>query len=149
MRVSAIRFGSDLWRLLETEAAGVGVSVSQYVREAALMRVAAAGTARGEDLFQLFAEAGPNGAAAPAARPRAADPAPLLDASAEVAATRALRATSHDWIDRVQAARDAAQAAFEAALAVTAESKRARSQTKATSQTPHRPTSKTSGRQRD
>jgi hypothetical protein len=149
MRVSAIRFGSDLWQLLETEAAGVKVSVSQYVREAALIRVAAAGTARGEDLFQLLAEAGPNAAAALAARPRAADPAPLPDASAEVAATRALGATSHDQIDRVEAARDAAQAAFEAALAVTAESKQARRQTKATSQTPHRPASKTSGRQRD
>jgi len=65
MRVSAIRFGTDLWHLLEREAAGVGVSVSQYVREAALMRVTAAGTARGEDLFQLLAEAGPNAAPAP------------------------------------------------------------------------------------
>lgn len=57
MRVTAIRVGADLWRLLEAEAARVGVSVSQYVREAALMRAAAAATARGEDAFTLLARA--------------------------------------------------------------------------------------------
>ena len=126
MRVSAIRFGTDLWQILESEAARVGVSVSQYVREAALMRAAAAATARGEDLFQVLAEAGANAVPGPAARPRAAAAAPLHTASTEVAATRALRATSHDWIDRSQAAMDAAHAAFDDALAVTAETRQTR-----------------------
>ena len=122
MRVSAIRFGTDLWQILESEAARVGVSVSQYVREAALMRAAAAATARGEDLFQVLAEAGAN--AAPG-RLRARER-PLHTASTEVGATRALRATSHDWMDRSQVAIDAAHAAFEDALAVTAETRQTR-----------------------
>lgn len=58
MKVTAIRFGQDLWRLLEGEAARVGVSVSQYVREAALARAAAAAKARGEDPLDLLARAG-------------------------------------------------------------------------------------------
>jgi hypothetical protein len=58
MRVSAIRFGDDLWQVLEQEAARVGVSVAQYVREASLARVAAAAAARGEDVFELLARAG-------------------------------------------------------------------------------------------
>jgi hypothetical protein len=55
MRVTAIRVSEDLWRLLEAEAAGVGVSVSQYLREAALARASAAAAARGEDPFDLLA----------------------------------------------------------------------------------------------
>jgi hypothetical protein len=48
MKVTTVRFGADLWALLEREAAVAGVSVSQYVREAALARAAfAAGTRAG------------------------------------------------------------------------------------------------------
>ena len=36
MKVTTVRFGADLWTLLEHEAALAGVSVAQYVREAAL-----------------------------------------------------------------------------------------------------------------
>jgi hypothetical protein len=57
MRVSAIRFGADLWRVLEAEAARAGVSVSQYVREAALARASAAAAARGEDPLEALAQA--------------------------------------------------------------------------------------------
>ena len=89
------------------------------------MRAAAAANARGEDLFQVLAEAGADAVPGPAARPRAAA-APLHTASTEVAATRALRATSRDWMDRSQAAMDAAQAAFDDALAVTAETRQTR-----------------------
>jgi uncharacterized protein (DUF1778 family) len=58
MKVTTLRFGRDLWRLLETEAALVGTSVSQYVREAALARAAAAAGARGDSPFELLAAAG-------------------------------------------------------------------------------------------
>jgi hypothetical protein len=58
MRVTAIRMGHDLWGLLEAEAAQLGVSVSQYVREAALARAAAAAAARGEDPYELLALSG-------------------------------------------------------------------------------------------
>jgi len=57
MRLTAIRMGDDLWRLLEGEAARVGVSVSQYIREAALSRAAAAAALRGEDAHAVLAQA--------------------------------------------------------------------------------------------
>jgi hypothetical protein len=57
MRVTAIRIGGDLWQVLEAEAAMVGVSVSQYIREAALARAAAAAAARGEDVLELLGKA--------------------------------------------------------------------------------------------
>jgi len=57
MKVTAVRFGDDLRRLLEHESALVGVSVSQYVREAALARAAAAVAARGESPFERLAGA--------------------------------------------------------------------------------------------
>ena len=87
---------------------------------------AAAATARDEDLFELLAEAGSNAPPAPPARPRATASASLRDASPEVAATRALRATSRDWRDRLRTARDAAEAAFDDALALTAETEQTR-----------------------
>ena len=39
MHQTTVRFGPDLWRELEAEAKRVGVSVAQYVRDAALMRM--------------------------------------------------------------------------------------------------------------
>jgi hypothetical protein len=55
MKVTTVRFGTDLWTLLEHEARMVGVSVSQYIREAALARATAAGAARGDEPFELLA----------------------------------------------------------------------------------------------
>jgi Ribbon-helix-helix protein, copG family len=46
MKVTTVRFGEDLWALLEAEAAAAGVSVSQYIREAALARAAFSAGAR-------------------------------------------------------------------------------------------------------
>ena len=57
MRVSAVRMSDDLFRLLESEARRVGVSVSQYVREAALARAVAAAARRGEDPYDVLARA--------------------------------------------------------------------------------------------
>jgi hypothetical protein len=57
MRVTTVRFGHDLWQLLEAEAALVGTSVSQYIREASLARAAAAAAARGESAFEQLASA--------------------------------------------------------------------------------------------
>jgi hypothetical protein len=48
MRATTIRFPSDLWGQLEREARKQGISVAQYVRDAALYRVAfSAGAASG------------------------------------------------------------------------------------------------------
>jgi hypothetical protein len=57
MKVTTIRFGGDVWRLLEGEAAFAGVSVSQYIREAALARAAASAALRDDDPLKLLAGA--------------------------------------------------------------------------------------------
>jgi hypothetical protein len=69
MKVTTLRFGRDLWRLLESEAALVGTSVSQYIREAALARASAAASRRGESPFELLADAA-HDLASTAASPR-------------------------------------------------------------------------------
>ena len=49
MRATTIRFPNDLWEQLEREARKQGISVAQYVRDAALYRVAfSAGAAQEE-----------------------------------------------------------------------------------------------------
>jgi hypothetical protein len=48
MRATTIRFPNDLWEQLEHEARRQGISTAQYVRDAALYRVAfTAGAASG------------------------------------------------------------------------------------------------------
>src|SRR5689334_1001927 len=49
MHVSTVRFGDDLWEGLEREARREGVSVAQFVRDAALLRIATLAARRGED----------------------------------------------------------------------------------------------------
>lgn len=50
MRATTIRFTPELWTLLQREATREGVSVAQYVRDAALFRVAySAGVRREQD----------------------------------------------------------------------------------------------------
>jgi len=39
MHQTTVRFGEDLWRALEVEAKQLGVSIAQYVRDAALGRL--------------------------------------------------------------------------------------------------------------
>jgi hypothetical protein len=46
MRATTIRFPSDLWDQLERAAREEGISVAQYVRDAALYRVAYSAGAR-------------------------------------------------------------------------------------------------------
>jgi hypothetical protein len=49
MRATTIRFPTDLWEQLERAAREEGISVAQYVRDAALYRVAySAGAREGE-----------------------------------------------------------------------------------------------------
>src|SRR3954447_7923920 len=51
MHQTTLRFPEDLWRFLEEEAKSLGVSVAQYVREAALARAAYDAGRRGEPIF--------------------------------------------------------------------------------------------------
>jgi hypothetical protein len=110
MRVSAVRFGADLWQLLEDEATAVGVSVAQYVREASLARAVAAAAARGEDPHERLA------AAARKATPTHAD---------DARTPKSRRAPQDHIIERATAARRKATAARSGAEAVIAQSEQA------------------------
>ncbi len=68
MRATTVRFGEDLWQLLEREAASSGVSAAQFVREATILRLAMLAGVRGDDearvtLASLAAEAADGGVA--------------------------------------------------------------------------------------
>ena len=52
MHQTTIRFGSDLWEALERECAELGVSVAQYLREAALARLMYAAGRRGDPALE-------------------------------------------------------------------------------------------------
>jgi hypothetical protein len=80
MHQTTLRFGADLWQTLEREAAAAGTSVAQYVREAAVARLAYDAARRGDPEFEAAVQAGK----APA---RMDDPPPL--AAARDAARRA------------------------------------------------------------
>jgi hypothetical protein len=49
MRATTVRFGEDLWAMLEQEAAQSGLSAAQFVREATILRLAMLAGMRGDD----------------------------------------------------------------------------------------------------
>jgi len=53
MKVTTVRFSDELWATIQAEAELAGVSASQFIREAALARAAAAAGARGEVSFDV------------------------------------------------------------------------------------------------
>jgi GAF domain-containing protein len=53
MKATTVRFGEDLWTMLERESARLGVSAAQFVREATIMRVAMLAGARGDPDAEL------------------------------------------------------------------------------------------------
>jgi GAF domain-containing protein len=80
MHASTVRFGGDLWAEIEREAAREGVSVAQFVRDAALLRVATLAARRGDEVTLATLD---DLAARPSRRRRAA-----LGDPARVAAVR-------------------------------------------------------------
>ena len=56
MHQTTVRFGPDLWEALEDECGRLGVSVAQYLREAALTRLVYAAGRRGDEEFELALE---------------------------------------------------------------------------------------------
>ena len=56
MHQTTVRFGGDLWDALDEECARLGLSVAQYVREAALARLAYAAAKRGDAGFDSALE---------------------------------------------------------------------------------------------
>lgn len=53
MKATTVRFGEDLWTMLERESARLGISAAQFVREATIMRVAMLAGARGDPDAEL------------------------------------------------------------------------------------------------
>lgn len=49
MRATTVRFGDDLWDLLEAEAATQGISAAQFVRDSAIMRLGILSGRRGDE----------------------------------------------------------------------------------------------------
>jgi GAF domain-containing protein len=49
MRATTVRFGEDLWTMLEQEAARSGLSAAQFVREATILRLAMLAGMRGDE----------------------------------------------------------------------------------------------------
>jgi hypothetical protein len=110
MKVTTVRFGRDLWELLESESELVGTSVSQYIREAALARAAASAGSRGQSPFELLADAARG-----------------LSAEATGEQKRELdRAIA--LIERARAARDGSRSAKDESHAVQAQAEGARTQ---------------------
>ena len=53
MRATTVRFGEDLWAMLEKEAARSGLSAAQFVREATILRLAMMAGVRGDDAARM------------------------------------------------------------------------------------------------
>jgi len=53
MHQTTVRFGPDLWEALEVECVRLGVSAAQYLREAALARLAYTAGKRGDPEYEL------------------------------------------------------------------------------------------------
>ena len=100
MRATTVRFGDDLWTMLEREAGRHGVSAAQFVRDATILRIAYLAGERGDaaartTVAQLAAET--TAAAVPGPLATVADP----DRLAAVKATRLLDGGAHTALDRV------------------------------------------------
>lgn len=105
LHATTVRFSEDLWELLGREAAQQGVSVAQFVRDAALLRVASVMTRRGEDdgdalLARLATQAGGQSAGSASAlrdprRLRAVRSSGLLDSPPEPRFDRLTRVAAH------------------------------------------------------
>ncbi|WP_027007885.1 GAF domain-containing protein [Conexibacter woesei] len=91
MHASTVRFGGDLWAEIEREAAREGVSVAQFVRDAALLRVATLAARRGDEITLATLD---DLAARPSRRAPARRAAAALGDPARVAAARA----AHDGL---------------------------------------------------
>jgi hypothetical protein len=66
MHQTTVRFGPDLWEDIEVEADRAGVSVAQYVRDSAMMRVAYTRGRDGDRHYDAALELVPDAPPAPA-----------------------------------------------------------------------------------
>ena len=102
MKATTVRFGEDLWAMLEREARSLGVSAAQFVREATIMRVAMLAGSRGDPDAELpIAEIA---ARSRNARPRLDEVAKALAAPGRLAAvsdTALLDSPAEEQFDRL------------------------------------------------
>jgi hypothetical protein len=88
MRATTVRFGDDLWELLEAEAAAQGISAAQFVRDSAIMRLGIISGRRGDEEASLTLEGVAAGALSGRARFKRDDA-----VTSDPARVEALRAT--------------------------------------------------------
>ena len=88
MRATTVRFGDDLWELLEAEAATQGISAAQFVRDSAIMRLGILSGRRGDEQATLTLEQVATGALSGRARFKRDDA-----IASDPARMKALRAT--------------------------------------------------------
>jgi hypothetical protein len=93
MHQTTVRFGPDLWEALEAECAGIGVSIAQYLREAALARMAYTAGRRHESGYE--------DALVQAGAPSLATAVPLEYELAAMQAERATSAANEQSLDAV------------------------------------------------
>ena len=79
MKATTVRFGEDLWAMLEREASRLGISAAQFVREATIMRVSMLAGSRGDPDAELMiagiaSQAGGRRAAVPEVAEALAEP---------------------------------------------------------------------------
>ena len=80
MRATTVRFDESLWSMLEREARAQGVSAAQFVRDAAILRVASVATQRGdEDMLATVADVAARSVGQSAPAPADPPPAAVLD----------------------------------------------------------------------
>jgi GAF domain-containing protein len=85
MRATTVRFGDDLWGLLERESARHGISAAQFVRDSTILRIAFLAAERGDAEARLTLA----GVAAGALADRIDPPAPGVSDPGRLAAVRA------------------------------------------------------------
>ncbi len=118
MHQTTVRFGADLWEALEEECASLGVSVAQYLREAALARLAYAAARRGDLDFEHALDFATEGRVRqqPPAAPTLAEP-PTEAATAVERAQLEVSDSAALWAQGRQARRRAQQLRDETARA--------------------------------
>jgi hypothetical protein len=89
MKATTVRFGEDLWGMLERESRRLGISAAQFVREATIMRVSMLAGSRGDPDAELMIA----GIASEAAGKRSSIP-EVAEALAEPGRLAALRSAA-------------------------------------------------------
>ena len=108
MHQTTVRFGPDLWEDIEIEAERAGVSVAQYLRDSAMIRVAYTRGREGDPHYGAALELVASGDTPPKA-PRDWTAAERADAAAQRAEARQARRQARALRDQSQSRQSGAQ----------------------------------------